>query len=176
MASFGMVGLDWQQRINWERLRTYRLERARAKMKEHGLSALILMYDENIRYVTSTMTPGWCRLKPGLRYAMLCGDDAPVIFEQGDIGMQIERHSPWIPKDNVRYSYAWIKGAAGPASQQQVKKFVNAVKQEMKKMNPSEPSVVTATYTIDREPSRRHPGELKLNEPLSAGAIDVQRV
>src|SRR5713101_294416 len=30
MANAGMVGLDWQQRINWDRLRKYRLERARA--------------------------------------------------------------------------------------------------------------------------------------------------
>ena len=135
MANFGTVGLDWQQRINWERLRTYRLERARERMKAAGLSALVLMYDENIRYVTATLTPGWCRLKPGLRYAMLCGDDPPVIFEQGDIGMQIQRHCPWIPKENVRYSYSWIKGAAGPASAQQVGKFAKAVKQEMKKSN-----------------------------------------
>ncbi|MGZ5154214.1 MAG: aminopeptidase P family N-terminal domain-containing protein, partial [Burkholderiales bacterium] len=135
MANFGMVGLDWQERINWDRLRKYRLERARERMKAHGLGAMLLMYDENVRYVTSTLTPGWNRLKPGLRYAMLCGDDAPVLFEQGDIGYQIERHSPWIPKENVRWSYAWIKGAAGPASLQQVRKFTNAIKQEMKKSN-----------------------------------------
>ncbi|MED5536127.1 MAG: Xaa-Pro peptidase family protein [Pseudomonadota bacterium] len=135
MANFGTLGLDWQQRINWDRLRTYRLERAREHMKAAGLSALVLMYDENVRYVTSTLTPGWCRLKPGLRYAMLCGDDPPVVFEQGDIGMQIERHSPWIPPENIRYSYSWIKGAAGPASAQQVGKFTKAVLQEMKKSN-----------------------------------------
>ena len=93
MANAGMVALDWQQRINWDRLRKYRLERARARMKAAGLGAMLLMYDENVRYVTSTLTPGWNRLKPGLRYAMLCGDDAPVLFEQGDIGMQIERHA-----------------------------------------------------------------------------------
>ncbi|HTD44845.1 MAG TPA: aminopeptidase P family N-terminal domain-containing protein, partial [Bryobacteraceae bacterium] len=127
MANVGTVGLDWQQRINWDRLRRYRLERARERMKAHGLGALLLMYDENVRYVTSTLTPGWNRLKPGLRYALLCGDDSPVLFEQGDIGMHIERHSPWIPKDNIRYSYAWIKGAAGPASSQQVGKFTNAI-------------------------------------------------
>ncbi len=137
MANFGTVGLDWQQRVNWGRLRTYRLERARERMKAHGLSALVLMYDKNVRYITGTLTPGWNRLKPGLRYAMLCGDDPPVLFEQGDIGFQIERHSPWIPKQNVRHSYAWIKGTAGPASQQQVKKFTNAVLQEMKKSNVS---------------------------------------
>src|SRR5581483_4884979 len=133
MANFGIVGVDWQQRINWDRLRRYRLERARERMKAHGLGALLLMYDENVRYVTSTLTPGWNRLKPGLRYALLCGDGPPVLFEQGDIGMHIEKHSPWIPKDNIRYSYAWIKGAAGPASTQQVGKFTNAIKQEMKK-------------------------------------------
>ncbi len=137
MANFGIVGVDWQQRINWDRLRTYRLERARERMKAAGLSALVLMYDENIRYVTSTLTPGWCRLKPGLRYAMLCGDDPPVLFEQGDIGAQIQRHSPWLPPENVRYSYAWIKGAAGPASAQQVGKFTRALLQEMKKSNVS---------------------------------------
>ena len=58
---------------------------------------------------------------------MLCGDGDPVLFEQGDLGFHIERHSPWIPKENVRYSYAWIKGAAGPASTQQVNKFTDAI-------------------------------------------------
>ena len=80
MANFGMVGLDWQERVNWDRLRNYRLDRARERMKAHGLGAMLLMYDENVRYVTSTLTPGWNRLKPGLRYALLCGDDPPVLF------------------------------------------------------------------------------------------------
>ena len=84
MANVGMVGLDWQERINWDRLRKHRLARARERMKAHGLGAMLLMYDENVRYVTSTLTPGWNRLKPGLRYALLCGDDAPVLFT-GDL-------------------------------------------------------------------------------------------
>ena len=36
-SSFGLVGTDWQQRINWERLRKYRLNRAREAMKKYGL-------------------------------------------------------------------------------------------------------------------------------------------
>ena len=126
-ANFGTVGMDWQQRVNWDRLREYRIERARKMMKKHGLGAVLCMYDENVRYITGTLTPGWNRLKPGLRYAMLCGDGRPILFEQGDLGFQIERHSPWIPKENVRHSFAWIKGAAGPASVQQVNKFADAV-------------------------------------------------
>ena len=64
---FGIAGMDWQQRINWDRLREYRIERARQMMKKHGLGALLCMYDENCRYITGTLTPGWNRLKPGLR-------------------------------------------------------------------------------------------------------------
>ena len=77
-ANFGIVGMDWQQRINWDRLKKYRTERAREHMKKHRLGALLCMYDENVRYLTGTLTPGWNRLKPGLRYALLCGDGAPV--------------------------------------------------------------------------------------------------
>src|SRR6267142_986877 len=120
-SSFGLVGTDWQQRINWERLRKYRLNRAREAMKRNGLGALLVMYDENVRYITSTVTPGWCRLKPGLRYALLCEGAEPVLFEQGDIGIQINRH------------YSWIKGAVGGASRQQVTKFTNAIVEELQK-------------------------------------------
>src|SRR5437868_8026016 len=133
MANAGIVGLYRQQRINCDRLRKYRLERAREHRKAHGLGAMLLMDDENVRYVTGPLTRGWNRLKPGLRYALLCGDAAPVLFEQGDIGFQIERHAPWIPRENVRWSYAWIKGAAGPASTQQVRKFTNAIVEEMRR-------------------------------------------
>ena len=65
-SSFGCL-TDWQQRINWDRLRKYRLNRAREAMKRNGLGALLVMYDENVRYITSTVTPGWCRSRA---YAM----------------------------------------------------------------------------------------------------------
>ena len=32
-ANFGIAGLDWQQRVNWDRMREYRIERARKMMK-----------------------------------------------------------------------------------------------------------------------------------------------
>jgi Xaa-Pro dipeptidase len=138
MVSFGTVGTDWQERIDWPRLRTYRIERARERMKAAGLGAVLCMYDENIRYVTATLTPGWCRLKPGLRYALLAGDSPPILFEQGDIGFQIERHCPWIPRENIHYSYAWVKGAAGPASRQQVRKFTASIRDELRKAGVSD--------------------------------------
>src|SRR5215468_786569 len=125
--AFGVLSTDWKEGINWQRVREYRLGRARDAMRRHSLAALLLMYDENIRYVTSTLTPGWNRLKPGLRYALLIEGREPIVYEQGDIGIHLEVHSPWIPRANIRHSYSWIKGAAGPASENQVRKFTTAL-------------------------------------------------
>src|SRR5680860_981076 len=125
--SFGVASTDWKEGINWQNVRAWRLSRAREAMKRHGLGAMLLMYDENMRYVSSTYTPGWNRLKPGLRYVVLCEGQEPIVYEQGDIGFHLEVHNPWIPKENIRHSFAWIKGAAGPASTQQVNKFTEAI-------------------------------------------------
>lgn len=125
--AFGGLSTDWKEGINWQNVREWRLARAREAMKRHGLGAMLLMYDENMRYVSSTYTPGWNRLKPGLRYVVLCEGKEPIVYEQGDIGYHLEQHNPWIPKENIRHSYAWIKGAAGPASDMQVDKFTRAL-------------------------------------------------
>src|SRR5258706_161194 len=69
----------------------------------------------------------------GLHSASLGATPPPVPFEKADLGALIEGHSPWIPKENVKWSYAWIKGAAGPASTQQVGKFTKAALEQMKK-------------------------------------------
>lgn len=125
--TFGYANLEWKIGIDWAAVREWRLQRAREAMTRHGLGALLLMYDENVRYVTSTLTPGWNRLKPGLRYAVLCEGREPILYEQGDIGIHILKNSPWIPPQNVRHSFAWIKGAAGAASHMQVEKFTKAL-------------------------------------------------
>jgi Xaa-Pro dipeptidase len=125
--AFGVLSTDWKEGINWERVRNYRLDRARAMMKKHGLGAILCMYDENLRYISSTLTPGWNRLKPGLRYGILVEGKEPIVYEQGDIGLHLKVHNPWIPHENIRHSYSWIKGAAGPAAEQQVEKFTQSL-------------------------------------------------
>ena len=125
--AFGGLSTDWKEGINWAAVRAWRLQRAREAMARHGLGALLLFYDENMRYVSSTYTPGWNRLKPGLRYVVLCEGKEPIVYEQGDIGIHLKAHNPWIPPQNVRHSYTWIKGAAGPAAQNQVAKFTTAL-------------------------------------------------
>jgi Xaa-Pro aminopeptidase len=125
--AFGTLSTDWKEGINWASVREWRLRRAREAMSRHELGAILCMYDENLRYVSSTLTPGWNRLKPGLRYGILVEGREPIVYEQGDIGLHLEVHNPWIPKENIRHSYSWIKGAAGAAAEQQVDKFTRAL-------------------------------------------------
>ena len=77
----GFFGLstDWKEGINWANVRDWRLKRAHDAMERHGLGALLLFYDENMRYVSSTLTPGWNRLKPGLRYVVLPAGKPPRV-------------------------------------------------------------------------------------------------
>jgi Xaa-Pro aminopeptidase len=125
--AFGYASIEWKQGIDWAAIRGWRQQRVKEAMERHGVGAILTMYDENARYTTSTLTPGWNRLKPGLRYAIFVEGTGPILYEQGDIGIHVRAHSPWIPPENVRHSFAWIKGAAGAASQMQVEKFVDAL-------------------------------------------------
>ncbi|MFQ5998660.1 MAG: hypothetical protein ACE5KO_05070, partial [Candidatus Bathyarchaeia archaeon] len=131
--SFGAVGTDVHEKINWERLRKERYGKALNKLKESGLGALLLMYEENIRYVTATHGPMWTRDKPGLRYALLLRDGNIVHYEQGDNRYHTMRECPWLSKDDVKYAYAiWIKGASGPATDHQANKFAVDIKKVLK--------------------------------------------
>ena len=76
-AFFGL-STDWKEGINWANVREWRLKRAHEAMERHGLGAMLLFYDENMRYVSSTLTPGWNRLKPGLRYVVIPRGKKPI--------------------------------------------------------------------------------------------------
>jgi Xaa-Pro dipeptidase len=136
--AFGVLSTDWKEGINWAAVREWRLKRAREAMHRHGLGAMLLMFDENMRYVSSTYTPGWNRLKPGLRYVVLVEGREPIVYEQGDIGQHLKVHNPWIPHENIRYSYSWIKGAAGPASERQVEKFTQSLLNDLEEAGVSD--------------------------------------
>ena len=56
---YSQYGTDWQERVNFDRLRRERLQRVRDKMDEHDLGALILFDGNNIRYVTGYYPGNW---------------------------------------------------------------------------------------------------------------------
>ena len=55
--------VDWEQRIDFPRLRPERLTRAKAALEASDLGAVLLFDPNNIRYVTSTHIGEWARDK-----------------------------------------------------------------------------------------------------------------
>src|ERR1700690_2211916 len=70
IPSPGSMQVDWEERWNADRLRTYRSGRARAALAASEVGAVLLFDFNNIRYVTSTHIGEWARDKM-TRYALL---------------------------------------------------------------------------------------------------------
>jgi Creatinase/Prolidase N-terminal domain len=83
IASRGATrAVDWEQRIDFERLRRDRFERAKASLQKSDLGALLLFDPNNIRYVTSTHIGEWARDR-NARFAFLPRDGAPILWDFG---------------------------------------------------------------------------------------------
>jgi hypothetical protein len=59
----GRMNVDFEERVDFTRLRAYRLSRARAALDASDLGALLLFDVNNIRYVSATMIGEWARDK-----------------------------------------------------------------------------------------------------------------
>ena len=63
MRTYGTMAVDWEERVNFERLRGERLTRAKAEVESAGLGGLLCFDMYNIRYITSTNIGQWARDK-----------------------------------------------------------------------------------------------------------------
>ncbi|MDX6573538.1 MAG: hypothetical protein QOC86_2694, partial [Gaiellales bacterium] len=57
------MAVDWEQRIDFPKLRGDRLARAQESLRDSSLGAVLLFDQNNIRYVTSTHIGEWARDK-----------------------------------------------------------------------------------------------------------------
>ena len=77
---YSLTGADWQERVNFERLRKERLARAKEQMELHDLGALVVYDGANIRYLTSSFQGNW-KYNIFIRYAVLPRGGEPILFE-----------------------------------------------------------------------------------------------
>ncbi|MFL5750345.1 MAG: M24 family metallopeptidase [Chloroflexota bacterium] len=112
-ASPGAQTVDWEERVNPQRLRAYRLERAKAALAASGVGALLLFDFNNIRYVTSTHIGEWARDKM-TRYALLTRGGEPHLWDFGSAAKHHRLYCPWLPPENVRGGMIGLRGAVAP--------------------------------------------------------------
>ena len=112
-ASPGRMGVDFEERVDFARLRRYRLARSRAALEASGLGALLLFDVNNIRYVTSTMIGEWSRDKVS-RYALLTRTGEPVLWDFGSAAKHHRLYAPWLQPENSRAGMLGLRGSVAP--------------------------------------------------------------
>jgi Xaa-Pro aminopeptidase len=112
-ASPGSMNVDWEERVNVERLRSYRLARARTALAASDVGAVLLFDFNNIRYVTSTHIGEWARDKM-TRYALLTRGGDPHIWDFGSAAKHHRLHCPWLREENIHAGMVGLRGAVAP--------------------------------------------------------------
>ncbi len=113
LASPGSQTVDWEERVNPDRLRTYRLTRAKAALAASDIGAMLLFDFNNIRYVTSTHIGEWARDKM-TRYALLTRGGEPHLWDFGSAAKHHRLNCPWLPPENVNGGMVGLRGAVAP--------------------------------------------------------------
>ena len=61
VPSHGRMNVDYEERINFQRLHKYRLGRAKKALDNSKAGSLLCFDNNNIRYLTSTVIGEWSR-------------------------------------------------------------------------------------------------------------------
>jgi Xaa-Pro aminopeptidase len=109
----GRMNVDFEERVDFMRLRNYRLSRARAALEASDLGAMLLFDINNIRYVTATMIGEWARDKVA-RYALLTRGGEPIVWDFGSAARHHQLFAPWIRPENSRAGMLGLRGAVAP--------------------------------------------------------------
>jgi Xaa-Pro aminopeptidase len=109
----GTMGVDFEERVNFDRLRKSRLLSAREAIERSELGAVLCFDMNNIRYVTSTTIGEWARDKL-MRFAVLARGAEPVLWDFGSAAVAHRLHSPWLEPENSRAGMTGLRGSIAP--------------------------------------------------------------
>jgi len=104
------MAVDWEQRVDFDRLRRDRLARARAALERSDLGAVLLFDQNNIRYVSSTHIGEWARDKSA-RCVLLPRKGDPVLWDFGSAARHHQLYAPWLPETSWRAGVTSMRGA-----------------------------------------------------------------
>src|SRR5215471_2374150 len=110
LKTYGLMGVDWEQRVDFERLRRERLERARSRLQRSELGALLCFDMANIRYLTATHIGTWAMDKL-IRFCLLPQGDDPIMWDFGSAARHHEIYNPWLGEGRSRAGVSTLRGA-----------------------------------------------------------------
>jgi len=114
LKTFGLMEVDWEERVNIDRLRRERLDRIKVALKKSELGALLCFDMNNIRYITATHIGTWAMDKL-VRFSLLPQDDEPILWDFGSAARHHQIYCPWLG-ERSRAGISTLRGATHPGS------------------------------------------------------------
>jgi Xaa-Pro aminopeptidase len=112
--TYGTMAVDWEQRIDFDRLRKERLARIKGKLKAADMGALLCFDMNNVRYITSTHIGTWAQDKVS-RFTLLPQDDEPILWDFGSAAKHHALYCPWLDgAERSRAGIPLLRGAMTP--------------------------------------------------------------
>jgi Xaa-Pro aminopeptidase len=111
----GRMNVDFEERVDFARLREYRLRRAMGAIEASGLGALLVFDNNNIRYLTGVSIGEWTRDKL-CRYALYTRTGELFLWDFGSAAVHHRMYCPWLKPEHCIASYTTMRGAAPPES------------------------------------------------------------
>jgi Xaa-Pro aminopeptidase len=113
IKTYGTMAVDWEERINFDRLRRERLARAKQLLKASEMGALLCFDMNNVRYITATHIGTWAQDKIN-RFTLLPQDDDPILWDFGSAARHHQLYSPWLGEGRSRAGISMLRGAMSP--------------------------------------------------------------
>src|SRR6267378_2731649 len=95
LPTYGSMAVDWEQRVDFDRLRRERLARAKALLAKSEMGALLCFDMNNVRYLTATHIGTWAQDKMS-RFSLLPQNDEPILWDFGSAAKHHQLHCPWL--------------------------------------------------------------------------------
>ena len=111
----GHMGVDYEMRVDFDRLRKYRIRRAKESLNSSDCGAFLLFDFYNIRYTTQSWVGGALGDKM-TRYALLTRDGEPMLWDFGSAVRHHKLYSPWLKVENNRPGMLGMRGAVAPSA------------------------------------------------------------
>ena len=143
----GRMNVDFEERVDFARLRRYRLDRAKQAMEQAGLGALLVFDNNNIRYLTGVAIGEWTRDKL-CRYALYTRTGELVLWDFGSAAVHHRLYCPWLKPENCIASYTTMRGAAPPASGLTGKQVAEIKDRLARPASQTSPSVSTSPRSL----------------------------
>src|SRR3954453_23677936 len=112
IRTYGTNAVDWEERVDLDRLRGDRLARLRAQLERSGLGALLTFDFANIRYLTATHIGTWAVDKL-IRFAVLPRGGEPVLWDFVSSAPHHQLFAPWLG-GGARAGISTLRGAFHP--------------------------------------------------------------